>query len=89
MSYAVCHNIDEAIMFPMCYLFNTNHDYRKTYFVEKFKMTRATSQERRNQIIGMAAVGTPLRRVAAHFRLHINTVSKIVNLHRKIGVVAG
>ena len=84
----VCHNIDEAIMFSMCCLFNTNKDYCTTCLIETSKMTKSISQSKRNQIVGMAAGGTPLRRVAAHFRLHRNTVSKIVNLHRRTGNVA-
>ena len=35
-------------------------------------MTRDSSQEKRNQVVGTASGGIPLKRVPAHFRLHMN-----------------
>ena len=46
-------------------------------------MTKSISQEKRNQVVGMAAGGIDLQQVAAHFGLHRNTISKIVNQYRR------
>ena len=50
-------------------------------------MVKSISLERRNQINGMVAAGTTLKRVAAYFNVHRATMSRIVSLHRRTGVV--